>query len=183
MMRRLFLAPLAMVTLTLGVLTLTPTAARAQVDVTRSPSTAPTLGMTIRGSSATTFSISTSGVVTRTAGDAIRMGGDTVTVPTIYIDCGLLNLKDLCALRRIRVRIQPAGGSGPATITRFRVGNLQGTSFSNNRPTESASVTFDLQPIGVFGGASFNLGMDVVLQAGAASGQHTFNYTVTAELM
>lgn len=180
MMIRTFLAAASAV---LALSVATAPAAQAQVTVTRSPSTAPTLGSTIRGSSSTTFSISTSGVVTRTSGDAIRMSSSTVTIPTINLDCGLLNLKDLCALRYIRVRIQPAGGSGPATITRFRVGTLYGTSFRSSRPTEGSSVTFDLLPIGILGGASFTLGMDVVLQAGASSGEHTFNYIVTAELL
>lgn len=158
--------------------------ARAQGMVTRSPAAAPSLGTTIRGTTATTFRISASGAVTRTGGDAIRLSSGSVTPPTITVNCGLLNLAGLCALRYVRVTITPAPGSGPAAITRFRVGSLSGASYrGGSAPVEGATVTFDLNPLGLLGTATFPLGMDVVLAANAASGAHTFDYIVTVQLV
>lgn len=160
-----------------------PGLAHAQATVTRSPATAPTLGTTIRGSTATTFTISTSGVVTRTSGDAIRLTSGTVTTPTFSVNCGLLNMSGLCALRYIRVTITPVGG-GAATVTRLRVGALSGATYrSGGAPAEGPSVTFDLNPLGLLSNASFRLGMDVTLAANAPSGTHGFDYLVTVELV
>jgi len=159
-------------------------AGQAQADptVTHSPATAPTLGTTIRGSSATTFSISTAGAVSRTSGNAIRLSTSSVTTPTINISCGLLNLNSLCALRYIRVTITPVTGSGAAHITRLRVGSLTGATYrTGSAPAEGGSVTFDLNPLGLLTTASFKLGMDVQLAAGAASGNTTFDYIVTVQ--
>lgn len=159
-------------------------AGQAQADptVTRSPATAPTLGTTIRGSSATTFSITTAGAVSRTSGNAIRLTTSSVTTPTITINCGLLNLNGLCALRYIRVTITPVAGSGPATITRLRVGSMTGGVYrSGSAPAEGSSLTFDLNPLGLFTTATFKLGMDVQLAANAASGNTTFDYLITVQ--
>ena len=161
-----------------------PRDALADASVTRSPATAPTLGTTIRGTSATTFSISTAGSVTRTSGDAIRLTSGSVTTPTLSINCGLLNLSGLCALRYIRVTITPVTGSGPATISRLRVGGLSGATYrTGSAPTEAASLTFDLNPIGLLSTATLQLGMDVVLAANAASGAYSFDYIVTVQLV
>lgn len=158
-------------------------AGQAQADptVTRSPATAPALGTVIRGS-ATTFSVSTAGAVTRTSGTAIRLSSSTVTTPTITINCGLLNLSGLCALRYIRVTITPVNGSGPATITRLRVGSMTGGTYrSGSAPAEGASIVFDLNPLGLLTTATFKLGMDVQLAAGATTGNTTFDYHVTVQ--
>mgnify|MGYP001402989072 CR=1 FL=1 len=161
-----------------------PGHALAQATVTRSPATAPTLGTTIRGTSATTFSISTSGAVTRTSGNAIRLSSSSVTTPTITVNCGLLNLSGLCALRHVRVTITPAPGSGPAAISRLRIGGLSGATYrSGSAPPEGSSLSFDLNPIGLLGSATFHLGMDVVLAANASSGTYAFDYVVTVELV
>lgn len=161
-----------------------PGHALAQATVTRSPATAPTLGTTIRGTSATTFSISTSGAVTRVSGNAIRLSSGSVTAPTITVNCGLLNLSGLCALRHVRVTITPAPGSGPAAISRLRVGSLSGASYrSGSGPVEGSSLSFDLNPLGLLGSATFRLGMDVVLAANASSGTYGFDYVVTVELV
>jgi hypothetical protein len=162
------------------------TGARAQSDatVTRSPVTAPSLGTTIRGTSATTFSISTGGVVSRTSGNAIRLSSASVTTPTLSINCGLLNLSGLCALRYIRVTITPVAGTGPATISRLRVGGLTGTTYrTGSAPAEASSLTFDLAPIGLLRTATLQLGMDVLLGANAASGAYSFDYIVTVQLV
>jgi len=159
----------------------TPELARAQVSHT--PATAPVLGTTIRGSSATTFSIATSGAVTRTSGNAIRLSSASVTAPTISLNCGLLNLAGLCALRYIRVTITPVVGS-QASITKFRVGSLSGATYrSGSAPAEASSLTFDLNPLGLLGTASFVLGMDMTLAANAPSGPYTFDYVVTIQLV
>ena len=161
-----------------------PALAQSDVSVTRSPATAPTLGTTIRGTSATTFSISTAGVVTRSSGNAIRLSSGSVTTPTLSINCGLLNLSGLCALRYIRVTITPVVGSGPATISRLRVGSLSGASYrAGSAPAEAASLTFDLNPIGLLRTATLRLGMDVLLGANAVSGVYNFDYTVTVQLV
>ena len=155
---------------------------QADPTVTRSPATAPTLGTVIRGSSATTFSVTAAGAVTRTSGNAIRLTSSSVTTPTITINCGLLNLNGLCALRYIRVTITPVTGAGPATITRLRVGSMTGGSFRNgSAPAEASTLTFDLNPLGLLTTATFKLGMDVQLAANAASGQRTFDYLITVQ--
>jgi hypothetical protein len=161
-----------------------PRQAIADASVTRSPATAPTLGTTIRGTSATTFSISTAGVVTRTSGNAIRLSSSSVTTPTLSINCGLLNLSGLCAVRYIRVTITPVTGSGPASISRLRIGSLSGATYrTGSPPADAASLTFDLNPIGLLSTATLRLGMDVVLAANPASGSYAFDYIVTVQLV
>lgn len=160
-----------------------PGIADAQLQVDHTPSTAPALGKTIRGSSTTVFKITTAGVVTRTSGNAILLSSGSVTAPTISIGCGFLNLSGLCAARNIRVTIIPVTGTGPAKIVMFRMGSLTGASYSGSAPGESGTLTFDLQPLGLFGTATFKLGMDVQLNAGAASGAETYSYQVTAQFL
>lgn len=157
----------------------------AQLAVHRSPTHAPELGTTIRGSAPTVFSISTSGGVIRQSGDAIRLSNSSVRTPTVTISCGPNRLESLCALRYIRVRIIPASSQGQAAITRLRVGSLSGGRYSlGGAPSEGAVVEFIMAPLGLFGGdASFELGMDVRLAAGAPGGRHVFDYIVTAELL
>ncbi len=152
----------------------------AQISIARTPTgTAPVIGTVVQGSSATTFSISTAGVVTRSTGNAIRLSSSAVTAPTITITCGL-NI--LCSSRDIRVTIVAAGASDDASITRFRVGALTGATYRTTAPAEAASLTFDLRPIGMNRSASFPLGLDVLLTAGADSGTDTYTFTVTAAL-
>lgn len=164
-------------------ITALPRVANAQLQVTPSPATSPVLGTTIRGTSATTFSITTAGAVTRTSGNAIRLSSASVTTPTISIGCGFLNVSGLCAVRSVRVTIVPVTGSGPASIVKLRVGSLSGATYSGSAPAESSAITFDLQPLGLFGTATFKLGMDVQLAAGAASGAKVYEYQVTATFL
>jgi len=157
-----------------------PTSAAAQLQVSNSPSGAPNLGTMVRGSSATTFTVSNGGSVTRTSGDGIRITGGSATAPTITISCGLLNLSSLCALRQIRVTVQPATNAN-TQITRFTVGSLTGNMiYAGAAPAPASSVTFDLKPLGLLGTGTFTLGMDVFTAAGLASGTYNFGYTVTA---
>jgi hypothetical protein len=159
-------------------------AAQAEIAVTTSPTSAPVLGTVVRGSSATTFSVATNGAVTRTSGDAIRLSNASVTTPTVSINCGLLNLPGLCALRQIRVTVQPAGTTGQATITKLRVGSLTGATYATgSAPAESSSITFDLNPIGLLGTASFKIGMDMLLPGNTTTTVNNVNYTVTATLL
>lgn len=161
-----------------------PLTARAQATVTRSPATAPALGTTIQGNATTVFRVSPTGTVTRVSGNAIRLSSSTVTTPTLTINCGLLNLSGLCALRYVRVTITPVAGSGPATISKLRVGSLSGASYrSGSAPAEAASLVFDLNPLGLLGAATFHLGMDVTLAANAPGGNHTYDYIVTVSLV
>jgi hypothetical protein len=158
------------------------TPAAAQLSVSRSPTgTAPVIGTVVRGSAATTFSISTSGVITRTAGNAIRLSTASVTAPTISIACGFTLFT--CQTRDVRVVITASGASDDGSINRFRMGALTGGSYRNSAPGEGASLTFDLRPIGSGRTVSFPLGMDVLLTAGADSGTDTFTYTVTATFL
>lgn len=158
--------------------------AQAQSMVWRSAGTAPVLGTTIRGTTASSFSISTSGAVTRVSGDAIRLSQSSVTTPTISINCGLLNLGGLCALRHVRITVSPASTSGAARITRLRVGSLSGSTYrTGSPPPEGSIVTFDIAPLGLLRTATFSLGMDVALAANAQSGVHGFDYVVTAEVL
>lgn len=178
-MNRILTAILAISALLAG-----PMVAHAQATVTRSPATAPALGTTIRGNATTVFSISPTGTVTRVSGNAIRLSSSSVTTPTLTVNCGLLNLSGLCALRFVRVTITPVTGSGPATISKLRIGSLSGASYrSGSAPAEATSLVFDLNPLGLLGSASFRLGMDVTLPADAASGTHTYNYIVTVSLV
>lgn len=158
-------------------------ASGAQAQVSLSPRTAPSLGTTIRGSSATTFSISNTGAVSRLSGDAIRLSNSSVTVPTISFNCGLLNLGGLCALRPVRITIAPANAD-PVAISKFRVSGLRGGTYRTGAaPPDAQMIVFDLNAIGLLSTVSFNLSMDVVLQGGASSGVHSFPYTVTVQLL
>lgn len=167
----------------LAVWTLMSSAANAQLAVTSSPAGSPALGNTIRGASTTVFAITTSGVVTRQSGDAIRVGPSVVATPTVTITCGFLNLSSLCALRPVRVTITPVTGSGPAQITKLRVSSVSGYTYRSGAPAESSAIVFDMNPIGLLGSAVFKLGMDVQLAAGAASGQYPTTYSVTAQFI
>ncbi len=166
-----------------GLLASGMTAGQARAQVARTPATAPILGTTVRGTSATTFSVSTSGVVTRLSGNAIRLSSASVTVPTISVSCGVLNLAGLCALRYLRVTITPVTG-GQAAISKFRVANLSGATYrTGSAPAEAASLTFDLNPLGLTATATFTLAMDMVLAANAPTGAYTFDYVVTISLV
>ncbi|GAA0620551.1 hypothetical protein GCM10009422_15270 [Brevundimonas kwangchunensis] len=162
--------------------TLQPGVAHAQLAVSRSPATAPVLGNTIRGSSATTFQITSDGVVTRASGNAIRISSSSVTTPTITMTCN--SFASVCYQRYVRVTITPVSGSGPAEISRLRVGSLSGTTYrTGSAPAESASLQFDLNPLGWYGSATFKLGMNVLLAANAASGTDTYDYLVTVQFV
>jgi hypothetical protein len=154
----------------------------AQIRVSASPAVAPDLGRVIMGSSSTTFRVSVQGGVTRVSGDAVRLSNAGVTTPTISIDCALLNLTNLCALRYMQVAVQPAGGSGAASLATLRVGSLTGASFRDGQPAEGSALTFVLNPVGL-GTTTFKLGMDVRLAPGPTSGPLTFNYIVTASFL
>lgn len=157
-----------------------PHDAQAQM-ISLSPQTAPALGSTIRGSAATTFSISTTGAVSRTSGNAIRMTSAGVTAPSVNFNCGLLNLSQLCLLRPVRVTIAPSSAGGPATISRFRISSLSGTTYvAGSPPAEASVLVFDLKPLGLLSTVSFKLGMDVLLAANADPGPSSYSYTVTA---
>lgn len=152
--------------------------AHAQM-ITLSPQAGPALGTTIRGSTATTFSITTTGIVSRTSGDALRMSNGMVTAPTVNFNCGLLNLGELCLLRPVRVTIAPASAGGASTITRFRISNLSGTTYrSGSAPQDAAVLVFELNPL-LLSTVSFKLGMDVQVAADAPSGNSTYAYTVS----
>lgn len=151
--------------------------AAAQLATSRSAIEAPVLGTTIRGTATTVFSISPSGAVTRTSGNAIRLSTASVRTPTITVQCGL---DWLCGYRYLRVRITPVSGSGPARITRLRMSNLDGGRFYGSNPLEGSVLDFILLPLSR-SSASFELGMDVTLSAGAPSGDHDFGYTVTVQ--
>lgn len=167
-------------TLLLSLATVAPAA--AQLAVSRSPVNAPNLGTTIRGTSSTVFSITPGGGVTRVSGNAIRLSTASVRTPTITIHCGAKRMESLCAFRYIRVRITPASGSGPASITRLRIGALHGGRFYGSSPSEGAAMDFIIAPLGS-GSASFELGMDVSLTGSAPSGEHDFDYVVTVQLL
>lgn len=161
-----------------------PDRAAAQIQITHSPSIAPDLGRVVRGNSATTFTIAPSGTVTRASGNSIRVSSASATAPTINISCGLLNLNGLCALRPIRVTIQPVPNAS-AQITKFTVGAVAGNILwaTGSAPVPGSSVTFDLKPLGLLGTGSFTLGMDVLMAAGLNSGNYRFDYVVTASFI
>lgn len=158
-------------------------AAQAEVAVSHSPATAPILGNVVRGTSATTFSVDTSGTVTRTSGDAIRLSNASVSTPTVTITCGLLNLPNLCLLRQIRVTVQPSGTTGQVTISKLRVGSLSGATYASGAPAESSSLSFDLNPLGLLGSATFKLGMDMLVPANTTTTINDVSYTVTATIL
>lgn len=162
---------------------LAPPAAQAQIAISRSPATGPDLGRMVRGSGATVFVVGANGAVTRTTGDGIRISSNSVSAPTFTLSCGFLNLQNLCAMRQIRVTVQP-GASASARITRFTVSNPTGSvMYAGAAPAPASSLTFDLKPLGLFGSGTFTLGMDVFTAAGLASGTYNFDYTVTARFI
>lgn len=176
------LAPVAAMTLALGLLA-APDKAAAQLQISHSPSTAPDLGRMVRGSGATSFTIAPNGTVTRTSGDGIRLSSGGATSPTITISCGFLNLSNLCALRRIRVTVQPIPNSN-AQITQFTVSSLTGNLlWATTAPTPASSLTFDMLPLGLLGTGSFTLGMDVWTSGALASGTYSFGYTVNVAFL
>lgn len=165
-----------------GLMLLAAGPAAAQLSVSRSPSgTAPVIGTVVRGSAATTFSVSTAGVVTRTSGNAIRLSTSSVTPPAITIHCGLTLIS--CLLRDVRVVVTATGASDDGSINRFRIGTLTGGTYRTAPPAESGSLVFDLRPIGAGRSVTFPLGMDILLAPGADSGTDTFTYTVTATFL
>ena len=177
-MRRWFLALAAFAALTAAA-----DAAAAQVAVSRSSGIAPELGRALAGTSATTFSISTTGVVTRTSGDAIRLTTGSVRAPTITFTCGPKPATNDCASSNIRISIIPVSNSGAASITKFRVSSLSNASFvAGSAPAEATFLTFDVRPLGTRTG-SFNLGMDVRVVAGAAGGFDTYDYLVVVQVL
>jgi hypothetical protein len=121
--------------------------------------------------------------VTRTGGNAIRLSNAAVFAPSVSLNCGLLNLGGLCAIRPLRITITPSA-STPAAITKFHVANLTGATYrSGSAPTDAQTVVFDLNPLGLLATATFTLGMDVTLQGGASSGTYPLGYTVTVQLL
>lgn len=154
------------------------TVAQAQVSISTSPASSPALGTVVRGTSATTFSVSTAGAVTK-SGPAIRLSSASVTAPTITLSCGL---NTQCINRAMRITIAPSGTTGSASIAILRVGSLSGATYKNGAPTDASSLTFDLNPIGILTSVTFKVGMDVLVPTGAATGASTFNYTVTATI-
>lgn len=170
---------LSLFALVLGLAFAVPAA--AQITVQRTPSSVtPNLGQVIRGSSPTTFSISTAGVVTRTSGDAIRMTSGNVTPPTIVIIC---QLDIVCNLRNMRITVQVAGSSGIASITNLRVTATHGLIYYIAPPSSGSSITFETLPIGLNLGATFIIGMDVLVPPSGPTGYGTYNYIVTATLL
>jgi len=167
----------------LWALTALATPAHAQIAVSYSPAGSPALGRIVRDSGASTFTISTSGTVTRTSGSAIRLSSASVTPPTITISCGFLNLDNFCALRQVRVTVQAVSNSN-AQITHFYIGSLAGNLlWAGTAPSSGPSMTFDLKPLGLLGTGTFTLGMDVWISGGLTSGSYTFDYIVTASFI
>ena len=149
-----------------------PGAAQAQLAVSRSPAAAPTLGNTTRPSTATTFQISTAGVVTRLSGDAVRLSNTSVTTPTITVSCGIIGI----CLRNLRVVVTPVTSSGTASIVRLRASSFSGATMTSGT-TEGATLDFTLGQM-LLSHITFKLGMDVRLAAGA-TGPQTFDYHVS----
>lgn len=167
---------------TLTAMIAAPHEASAQVAVNLSPTgTNPVLGRVVRGSTASTFSISTTGVVT-SSGDAIRMTSAGAGGTTATISCGLLNLA--CVGRTLRVTIYASGASGSATLTKFRVGSLSGNTYVGGAaPAEASTLTFDLNGLGLLGWCTFAIGMDVLVPVSGVTGPGTYTYTVTVNAL
>jgi hypothetical protein len=159
----------------LALVCLAATPAAAQVSISNSPATSPEMTV-MRGSTATTFSISTAGLVTRVSGDAIQVSSSSVTLPTITLTCLVNN----CKGDEFRVTVTATGSSGDSRITRFRIGTLRGGRYRSAVPVEAASLTFDLRMEDRRSPMSFTLGMDVLLAGAADGGTQTFTFTVTA---
>jgi len=156
-------------------------AASAQITVQRSPTSInPALGQVIRGASATTFSIATDGTVTRASGNAIRLSSAPVTPVTITIIC---QLDILCNLRHVQVTVTITGSSGVAQISNLRISSPSGLLYYIAPPSSGTTITFDAYPLGLNLGATFKLGMDVLVPASGPTGYGTFTYTVTAVLL
>lgn len=168
-------------TLALALACVATTPAAAQIAISRAPATSPVLGNVVQGSAATTFGVSTAGVVTRASGDAIRVTSSATTPTTITITCP--SNANSCKSRDVRVTIAPSGAGTDASVTLFRVGTLTGATYRTSAPADAASLTFDLRPLGAQGSASFPLGMNVLLSAAAGNGTKSFSFTVTATFL
>lgn len=166
----------SLLALGLALLCLAATPAAAQFSISRSPVTSPVLGVVMNGSTATTFSVSTAGVVSRLSGDAIRVSSSSVTPPTITLNC-----EQSCnSSREFRITVTATGASGDSRIARFRIGALTGARYQSTAPAEAASLTFDIKVEDRRVPMSFILGMDILLAAAANSGTQAFSFTVTA---
>jgi hypothetical protein len=157
-----------------------PAAAEIAVNA---PGATPNLGGVIITSGTTSFSISTAGVVTRTSGTGVRLSSANVTMPSATVSCGLLNLDQLCILRLMRITVTPVASAGPVTVTQLRISGLTNAGYWGGvAPAAGSTVTFVLNPITI-ATISFKVGMDIAVAAGAATGNQTFGYTVTAEFV
>jgi hypothetical protein len=165
----------SLLALGLALLCLAATPAAAQISILRSPVTSPVIGIVMNGSTATTFSVSTAGVVSRVSGDAIRVSSSSVTPPTITLNC-----LSSCKNDEYRITVTATGASGDSRITRFRIGTLRGGRYRSAVPAEAASLTFDVRIEDRGTPLTFILGMDILLAAAANSGTQTFTFTVTA---
>jgi hypothetical protein len=155
--------------------------AAAQLTVQRSPAAVnPALGQVIRGTSDSTFSIATDGTVTRTSGNAIRLSSASVTPTTITVIC---QLDVLCNLRHVRVTVTITGSNGVAEISNLRISSPVGLVYAIAPASSGTTITFDAYPLGLNLGATFKLGMDVLVPSSGPTGYGAFTYTVTAVIL
>jgi hypothetical protein len=138
------------------------------------------LGKLVRDNGgATTFSVSSAGVVSVTGGGA-RVGTGSVSSLSLTLDCTVGGSSSKCAIsstNRYTVTLTGNTASGGGSIATFSYGSLTGGSLSGTTPTPASplSVTFSVTSWPV----TLNLGFGYAVSATAARGAASAPYTVT----
>lgn len=148
---------------------------RDRLTVRAEPAAGLSLGPTVRGSTASVFSISPTGEVRRLSGDAIRMSNAPVAAPRVVITC-LEDGRSGCT-RPLRVRVMAVSGTARTSIRRFVLGGVEGARLEGGGPSPGPALDFDLTPLGQGGAVGFALGLELRVEAGGG-GREDFNYVV-----
>jgi hypothetical protein len=132
-------------------------------------SSAPNLG-TIIAATNTTFTIDpATGAVTASGGSGIQLHTAGNATATVTVKCGN---QTLCATTRANVYIHavgsPSNRAGPLANFKVSMGTASLATGSSAGP--ASPLSFSLNPIGVSGSQTFNVGMDFPI-AGDSSGQ------------
>jgi hypothetical protein len=154
------------------------TAAAQTLSVSVSPAgDAPALGRIVRGVQPSVFSISAStGTVTRTSGDAVRIASSVTTTPTVTIRC--TGTGSLCSgnARRFTITLQSVTGIGPGvTVTNLQVTSPTGATVFGGPTYSNGSLVL---VVGPFSTLQFRVGMSVQVPAGGTTGNATLPFTV-----
>lgn len=138
---------------------------------------APALGRVVRGTSTSVFTINAStGAVTRTSGNAVRITTATPVTPTVTIRCTSLGTNCGSGSRRYTVTVQAATSAGPGvSVTNLTISTPSGATVISGPTYSSGTLTF---VVGGFSTLSFKIGMSLQLPASGSTGVGTVPLTV-----